>query len=282
MNVIRKLAATAIVASAAGLSLLGVACAAPAQSTPQPHPRLTAATTPAPPAGYKQIYTRNFAHTPGLGGWTIQPGAGATVLDSTKPGAQFGMGVEMTATNQWAEAILGNGSNFLFGPNAFLRALVYIPKGSGAGGTGKVFPAGSTANWPALWSTGRPWPQNGEVDMLEGQTGRSCMGTHYGVWTGTGASGNSKSGQCGALGAGSTGWLTVSVLRTGGQVKVWYGTVLVGTAALPTTANEELAFQNQSFSDVKQAQSNCPQCFGPTVTGPASTAWLSNITVWSK
>lgn len=262
--------------------LLALGITAASASPARPQLRTAAATAPSVPAGYKQIYTRNFAHTPGLGGWVVQPGAGAAVLDSTKPGAEFGVGVEMTATNQWAELILGNGSDFLFGPNAYLRALVFIPKASGASGTGKVFPAGSTANWPALWSTGRPWPQNGELDMLEGQTARSCMGTHYGVWTGTAASGNSKSGQCSQGYGTGTGWTTVTVLRTGGQVKVWYGGVLAGTAALPTTANEELAFQNQSFSDDKQAQSDCPQCFGPTLLGAASTAWLSNITVWSK
>jgi hypothetical protein len=31
------------------------------------------------------------------------------------------------------------------------------------------------ANWPALWSTGTNWPKNGEIDILEGTHGQSCV-----------------------------------------------------------------------------------------------------------
>jgi hypothetical protein len=63
-------------------------------------------------------------------------------------------------------------------------------------------PNGSTANWPAFWSTGSP-SNNGEIDMLEGQGGRSCEQTHYGQLRPNGhTSGNSVS-NCGPLGSDS-------------------------------------------------------------------------------
>jgi hypothetical protein len=110
--------------------------------------------------------------------------------------------------------------------------------------------------------------------MLEGQEGRSCEQTHYGTLTPNGrASGNSVS-NCAPLGSASTGWLTVSMWRTGEQVKVWYNRTFVGEVPLPTTANEQLIFQNQDGPS-----NSCPACNGPLVY--PSTAWLSRVAVWS-
>jgi hypothetical protein len=67
---------------------------------------------------------------------------------------------------------------------------------------------------------------------------------------------------------------TVSMLRTGGQVEVWHNKALIGKAPLPTTANEELIFQNQDGPN-----DSCPTCNGPLVF--PSTAWLSRVAVWS-
>jgi hypothetical protein len=228
---------------------------------------------PGPPAGYTLTYSHDFT-TQGQGDWVVQPGAGAQVTMSTR----FGLGIGMDQTNEWAEAILGNGSNYLVGPNSFIEALVYIPPGSGTSGTGAEFPVGSSANWPAFWTTGQNWPADGEIDALEVQHGRSCEQTHYGT------NGEQSSvSNCGPLGADSTGWLTLSIGRSsvgGEHVYEWYthGTTVVpiGTVPLPTEANEELIFQNQSFAG------DCPNCFGPTVLGNASIAWLSNVKVYNK
>jgi hypothetical protein len=207
------------------------------------------------PAGYQVTYSHDFTKKR-LGDWVTQPGAGATVSVSSS----FGLGIEVTGEDQWAEVI---SSDAVVGPNSFVQALVYIPPG----------PKGYTANWPALWSTGSPWPNSGEIDMLEGQEGRSCEETHYGTLQPNGhASGNSVS-NCGPL--GSTGWITVTMSRTGGQVKVWYNRLFIGKVPLPTTANEQLIFQNQDGPN-----NSCDACNGPLVY--PSTAWLSRIAVWSK
>lgn len=213
-----------------------------------------------------------------MGTWVIQPGAGAQVTMSDK----FGLGIGMNQTNEWAEAILGNGSNangnangdYLVGPNSFIQALVYIPEGQGQSGTGAEFPWGSSANWPALWTTGENWPADGEIDALEVQHGRSCEQTHYGT------SGEQSSvSNCGPLGGPSVGWTTVSILRTGETVKVWYTEAgvndYIGQVTLPTNAPEQLIFQNQSFAG------DCPNCFGPTLLGAKSTAWISRVSVYN-
>jgi hypothetical protein len=208
------------------------------------------------PAGYEVTYAHDFT-TQGMGDWVTQPRAGATVSVSSSDG----LGVGLTGENQWAEVI---SSDAVIGPNSFVQGLVYIPPG----------PNGSTANWPAFWSTGSPWPKNGEIDMLEGQEGRSCEQTHYGVLQPHDhASGDSVS-KCGPHGSSSTGWLTVSMLRTGEQVEVWYNKTFIGKVPLPTTANQELIFQNQDGPN-----DGC-SCNGPLVF--PSTAWLSRVAVWSE
>jgi hypothetical protein len=208
------------------------------------------------PAGYQVTYAHDFT-TQGMGDWVTQPRAGATVSVSSS----YGLGVGLTAEDQWAEVI---SSDAVIGPNSFVQGLVYIPPG----------PNGYTANWPALWSTGSPWPKNGEIDMLEGQGGRSCEQTHYGkLQPHDHASGDSVS-KCGPLGSSSTGWLTVSMLRTGEQAEVWYDKTYIGKVSLPTTAKQKLIFQNQDGP-----HNICPSCNGPLVF--PSTAWLSRVAVWS-
>jgi hypothetical protein len=230
-------------------------------------------TGPAAPAGWKVTYQRNFASTPGLGDWVVQPGAGATVRDSTAKGSEFGMGVEMTQLNQWAEII---SSDAVVGPNSFVQGLVYIPTASGDSPyNGQYFPPGSSANWPAFWTFGNPWPQNGEIDALEVQHARSCEQTHYSSGPSSSTELNSPSNCSQGYGTG-TGWTTVSILRQNEEVKVWYGTKYIGEVPLPTTANEKLVFQNQSYSN-----SVCGNCFGPTLLGAPSTAWLSNVRVYA-
>jgi hypothetical protein len=245
---VKAVTATVVAAGVAVLGLYSVGgFSSPALVAPSFPNSVTA------PAGYQLTYSRDFT-TQGTGDWVTQPGAGATVSVNSS----YGLGVQVTGKDQWAEVI---SSDVVVGPNSFVQGLVYIPPG----------PDGSTADWPAFWTTGSPWPENGEIDMLEGQEGRSCEQTHYGTLEPNGdASGNSVS-NCAPLGSGSTGWITVSMWRTAEQVKVWYNRTFVGKVPLPTNADQDLIFQNQDTPNKS--------------TGPLaypSTAWLSRVAVWSE
>jgi hypothetical protein len=212
-----------------------------------PSPR---ASLPSPPSGYSETYSHNFT-TQGMGDWVTQPGAGATVSVSKSDG----LGVGVTGIDQWAEVI---SSDAVIGPDSFVQAYLYVPPG----------PGGLIANWSGLWTSGNPWPQNGEIDILESQGGYACLETHYGT------SGSEISSPSHCAPAGLTGWHTVSMLRSGEQVTAWYDSTEMGTVPLPVTAGEELIFQNQDGPD-----DSCAPCNGPLVY--PSTAWLKSVTVWN-
>lgn len=218
---------------------------------------------PKPPAGWHATYSHNFATTPGLADWVVQPGGAAKVTSNTKKGAEFGLGITLTSADQWEEVI---SSDAVVGPTSFVQALVYIPPAKN----------GTTANWPAFWSSNQPWPSSGEDDMLEGQQGSSCFHTHYGA---TAATEINSASYCPKTHAQGVNWITVSTLRQNGHVRTWYDGDDLGLLPLPPTANDKLMFQTQSQAPGKQGQSNCPQCFGP-LTVP-STAYLSRVSVYA-
>jgi hypothetical protein len=205
---------------------------------------------PPPPPGYVMTYSENFTQAASLGAWHVQPHGNAPVVLSHS----YGLGVELTGPEQWSEV---TNPAAVIGPSSFMTALMYVPPG----GTDQV------ANWPALWSTGTPWPQNGEIDVLEGTHGQSCFKAHYGP---------DAANEIGGSGCdGATGWVQIVMWRANGEVTATYNGATVATVKLPVTAPESMAFQNQD-GPVTQ----CPFCQGP-LKYPV-TAWLSNIKIWNK
>lgn len=227
------------------------------------NPASAATTTlPKPPAGYVVTYSRNFT-TQGIGDWipcsASCGGHYGTATAKTVISKRFGLGIDVTGQDQWGEE---ESSKAVIGPNTFVQALVYIPPAKG----------NVAANWPGLWSyhvPGDNWPKDGEIDILEGLYGNVCATTHWGPSV---AGEKSKGGGCKSH---MTGWMTLSMLRTGGKVKVWYNNTFTGNAMpMPPTAVQELILQNQSYDPA----SSCPTCYGPYAAG---TAWISRVKVYS-
>lgn len=233
-----------------GTSYLYAVNTASVPFSPPPPP-----SNPSPPTGYVQTYTHDFT-TGGMGDWVTQPGAGAAVAISTTNG----LGITVNGNGQWAEII---SSNAVVTANCFVQADIYIPLDA---------PTGEVANWPAWWTTGTNWPVNGEIDILEGQIGYASLQTHYGTLEGNGTASINSTSEHAPLGTG--GWLTISMLRTGGQATAWYNNLEVGTVPMPPTANHQLIFQNQGYN------ASYPNFHGP-LDYPV-TAYLKNVTVWSE
>lgn len=226
---------------------------------PPPAPTPVVAQVPSPPAGWEVTYTHNFAHTAGLADWVLQPGNNAPVADHDTPGSEFGLGIQITAESQWSELI---SKDAVVGPSSFVQALIFVP----------LTATGAVANWPAWWTTGPNWPEDGEIDIFEGLGGSLTLSTHYGTLDPT--TNYASENQQAPVAPPHTGnWLTVTLLRQNEQVTVWYGNLKVGPIPAPFTENHVLIFQNQSYST-----SVCPNCFGPYAAG---TAYLSNVSVWA-
>ena len=83
---------------------------------------------------------------------------------------------------------------------------------------------GQVANWPALWLVGQsPWPQNGEIDVMEGLGGSEAYHIHFGTGNGSGADGP------GAPAMSSPGTHTFGVMWTTTSVTFVYDGKVVGT-----------------------------------------------------
>jgi hypothetical protein len=202
-----------------------------------------------PPPGYVLTYSENFTQASSLGAWKIQPNASATFVLSHS----YGLGVELTGTEQWGAVA---NTSAVIGPNSYLTALMYVPPGKG----------GLVANWPAFWSTGTSWPQNGEIDILEATHGQSCFKAHYGP---------DAAHEVGSSGCDNdTGWIQIVMWRSNGVVTATHNGVQVASIKLPVSAPESALFQNQD-GPVTQ----CPYCQGP-LRYPV-TAWLSNLKIWT-
>lgn len=88
-----------------------------------------------------------------------------------------------------------------------LKARVCLP-----GGT-------STADWPGAWSDGQHWPNDGEIDLVEGLGGHDAWHVH------------STSPTQGGTGTITSGCHLFKYKRTATTVTFWYDRVKVGAAS---------------------------------------------------
>jgi hypothetical protein len=100
--------------------------------------------------------------------------------------------------------------------------------------------SGTVANWPALWLDGQTWPEDGEIDLMEGGYGYTAYHVHYGTGMGSaqGATVNDLSGTH-----------TYGVLWTTTGFTFLYDGVDVGTVNESLTSPMYLLMEN-SYSSV--------------------------------
>jgi len=118
--------------------------------------------------------------------------------------------------------------------------------------------SGTVANWPALWLDGQVWPEDGEIDVMEGGYGYTAFHVHWGTGSSTaeGATVNDLSGTH-----------TYGVLWTTTGFTFFYDGADVGTVNEALTSPEYLVMEN-SYSSVD-----------PTVF-PA-TMYVRYVRVWN-
>ncbi len=99
--------------------------------------------------------------------------------------------------------------------------------------------SGTVANWPALWLDGQTWPEDGEIDLMEGGGGYTTYHVHYGTGSGSaqGATVNDLSGTH-----------TYGVLWTTSGFTFLYDGAVVGTVNVALTSPMYLLMENSYSS----------------------------------
>jgi hypothetical protein len=112
--------------------------------------------------------------------------------------------------------------------NVYVEYKAYLPPVSSTNA--------ETANWPALWMVGQPcWPQNGEIDVMEGLSGHD--GTHL-QW---GSVCDENTGGEGVITGTDSGTHTFGVLWTTSSITTYYDGVQVWTTSYASSAAEKAA-----------------------------------------
>jgi beta-glucanase (GH16 family) len=77
----------------------------------------------------------------------------------------------------------------------------------------------STVDWPGVWTNGQHWPNDGEIDLLEGLAGHDCWHVH---------STGPTVGGCASI---AGGWHTIELDRTKTALTFFYDNKKVGSAS---------------------------------------------------
>ena len=131
----------------------------------------------------------------------------------------------------------------------FFEARIYLP---GAGT--------SIVDWPAWWTDGQQWPQDGEMDLMEGLEGQACWAFH----SDAGAPGSCSSGNF-------TGWHTYGSEWEPGSVTYYYDGVQVGRVTTGVTSAPMFLLLNDAVNQPGQGSVAAP-----------STMRVDYVRVWSK
>jgi hypothetical protein len=163
----------------------------------------------------------------------------------------------------------GNGG-FTVAPTATapvtMEARIYIP----------AAPNGEMANWPTFWSSGNPWPQNGEIDVLEGLGGKASYHFHY--QSGINSQGKPIEGsENGYLKTSYTGWHTYAVVWTTTTLTYYYDGAPVGSINSSVTDAPQFLVLSYEVGDHTAAD---PGAYGGPIVTP-DTMQVDYVRVWN-
>jgi hypothetical protein len=130
----------------------------------------------------------------------------------------------------------------------YFEAQIYLPPA----------PDGTVANWPAWWMDGQVWPQDGEIDIVEGLGGKACFHFHF--------SRNNPPGGCVSGKAGK--WHTFGVDWEASSITWYYDGLQVGQVTSNVTSSPMYLILN-----------NCQGKYGGTTVVP-SDMQVSYVRVW--
>jgi beta-glucanase (GH16 family) len=124
----------------------------------------------------------------------------------------------------YAGALVSTQGKFSF-TYGFVEARVWLPAAAGE--------PGDVANWPGVWTDGRSWPEDGEIDIAEGIGGRVCAHFH-GPADPQGLGAGGRAG-CPA-GNYAGGWHTFAANWEPGIVTYYYDGVDIGSVTSGITS----------------------------------------------
>jgi len=130
----------------------------------------------------------------------------------------------------------------------YFEATIYLPPA----------PDGSVANWPAWWMDGQSWPQDGEIDIVEGLGGQACFHFHFAA----------KGAPGGCVGKYS-GWHTFGVDWEPSAITWYYDGAQVGQVTSNITSSPMYLILNNSQGT-----------YGGATVVP-SDMQVSDVRVWS-
>jgi beta-glucanase (GH16 family) len=129
-----------------------------------------------------------------------------------------------------------------------LEARIYLPSMNGR-----------IANWPAFWTDGQHWPNDGENDVMEGLEGDACWHFH----STAGGPGNCASGDF-------SGWHTYAATWSPGKVSYFYDGAHVGDITTGITGSPMYLIVNYGISDY------------PSWTATPNTMAVDYVRFWSS
>jgi hypothetical protein len=132
--------------------------------------------------------------------------------------------------------------------------------------------AGVIMNWPSFWLVGDPyhWPQDGEIDVVEGLDGVAAWHAHYVDAAGVQGPGGVAAGDW-------CGWHTFRVIwHADGTLDWQYDSAWVGHVTGYTATAPEFPVIMYSMAPQGSGLDQCPPaCSGPVTIGSnLSAAWL--------